>query len=451
MKEKIFGKFTWFYILVAFVVVICAFVGCSSIVNAEETVEENFTYTWKQHYGSWGESLWSISIPYPVVLVKTGEGVGYTNGSYTYDDWISYEMFLYDETGLYLDTYYETVSSQGKTMCIYDIFSGKSSYSFKTSDIKAINMPIFGSIESAQDFFISGDDSGQLNKSFNMATDGIFNPDLPIPQLVFDKEEEWTTFQIANAVDGYNIEIRGRWYSVDDIELYKEGVFWCHKYSTILRGVLTDWVTYIDKIPSTGIHQLTDYGAVAWSDFLETYPVNERNYFGGTNAVGNYFSGYSDALNMLKMRLECAGMSYTPAEIYVRFYYETDDGVYFSKWTHYMRDFAGQGTSGSALDDADNLFTDNQSQVGLTDEELDFLEKSGESFNDTDLQPNYNNPNSLESVVGDEVWTVIKNMANSLGTFPELVGKVFSFLPSWIINLISVGIGFVVVLRFLGR
>ena len=119
------------------------------------------------------------------------------------------------------------------------------------------NALLFGTKESALAYFETGDTSGQINKTIDMST-ATYNAEIPIPKLVFNSKGGYK-FSIDNAVDGYYIQIKGRWYTVDDITLFKENLQWKYKYDTLLKGPLTEWVKPNDKILATAEHDLCDY------------------------------------------------------------------------------------------------------------------------------------------------------------------------------------------------
>lgn len=76
-------------------------------------------------------------------------------------------------------------------------------------------------------------------------------------------------------------------------------------------------------------------------------------------------------------------------EVYVRYFrYDENGGIQYSKWTHFYNNLAdSDGSSGSRLDDLDNMYSENQSDKGLTDDELSDLENGGNSRNDLDAVP----------------------------------------------------------------
>lgn len=297
-------------------------------------------------------------------------------------------------------------------------------------------------------------DGGLHWEDLDLESDGVLDLDLEIPRLrvTYDIDHGYY-FVFENAAYDLYFELQGRWFSVDDIELYKEDLMWKYKYETILESPLGTWVTAPEMMPSIGEYDLGDLGADAFSDFLETYPVDNRTFSGGSNWLGNKFSGYDDALNSIKMLLRSPDTLYNGCEIYVRYFCYADDGsVHFSKWTHWYDSLAkSSGSSGSMLDDQESMDKQFQSESGLTNEEKDYLEDNGFSRNDLDAKSNSTyDTDSLNQAVSN-FGDILSGMVDFLGDFPSLVSSVFGFLPSWVIGFIGLGLAVLIILRIVGR
>ena len=282
-------------------------------------------------------------------------------------------------------------------------------------------------------------------------SDFQYDSSIPVPRLCFTGT---LNFYIENASDDYFVEIQGRHYTVDDIELFKQNLLWKYKYSTVLKNDLSVWVDVQRRKLSRGNFDLLDLGSESFENLLLSYPIENRNYYGGSNAFGNYLSGYSDALSQLKtVLLPVPGTLLNGTEIYIRFYTIDDQNTcHYGKWCHWYDNMGDpDGSSASQWDDKENMFTENQSESGLTDSAKDQIEESGYSKSDSDVSSSYNNTSSWDSKASDSVFAVISSIVSNLGAFPNLIAKVCSFLPDWTLILIGVGIGFVVLLRFVGR
>lgn len=301
---------------------------------------------------------------------------------------------------------------------------------------------------------------GSVDKVELPTSNGILSSDMERPVIVLNEASngnpvggDYSYFRFNNAQDDYFIEMKGRWYSTNDFDIYRENLVWKYKYQTILKNDLSSWVSVSDNVNSVGSFRFDVLGKSSWENLLSLYPVDNRNYEGGSFALFNKITGYSDALDTLKMLLKQPYSLYNGYEIYVRYYrYDGNGNLQYSKWTHFYNNLAdAAGSSGSRLDDLNNMYSENQSDKGLTDDELSDLENTGNSRNDLDAVPKNNyDYSSLENATMS-FFDLLKNFGTMLGQFPSMVAAVFGFLPSWLIGLIAVAIGAVIVCRFIGR
>lgn len=289
-----------------------------------------------------------------------------------------------------------------------------------------------------------------------------YNDKIDIPRLVFEKGG--LTFTISNATNEYFVEMQGRNYSVDDVELYKEDAMWKYKYSTVLYNDLTDWITISDKVKSSGKFNLFELGKTSVANLNTKYPVDKRSYSGGKNALGNWLFGYDSALTQFKTLATTQGSAYLGTEIYIRFYYIDDNGdTQYGKWTHWYDNLASaRGSTGSKLDDKNNIENGNHSDVGLTDGEKDNLEGGGNSRQDPDTKPITIEPGSGPetglfkdfSVTNILTYFVslIKTLLSATDTIAPFFNNIFGFLPIELRNVVYVTISagcFCALIRFI--
>lgn len=289
---------------------------------------------------------------------------------------------------------------------------------------------------------------------------GELSSDMERPVIVLHEaangnptESDYSYFEFNNAQSDYFFEMKGRWYTTNDFDLYRDKLVWKYKYSTLLKNNLSTWVSVSDNRSSVGRFQFDVLGKSSWDNLLSSYPVDDRNYIGGSYNLFNKITGYSDALETLKMLLKQPYSLFNGYEVYVRYFrYDENGGIQYSKWTHFYNNLAdSDGSSGSRLDDLDNMYSENQSDKGLTDDELSDLENGGNSRNDLDAVPKNNyDYSSLENATMN-FFDMLTNFGTMLGQFPSMVAAVFGFLPSWVIGLIALAIGAVIVCRFIGR
>lgn len=289
---------------------------------------------------------------------------------------------------------------------------------------------------------------------------GELSSDMERPVIVLHEaangnptDSDFSYFEFNNAQSDYFFEMKGRWYTTNDFDLYRDKLVWKYKYSTLLKNNLSTWVSVSDSRSSVGRFQFDVLGKSSWDNLLSSYPVDDRNYIGGSYDLFNKITGYSDALETLKMLLKQPYSLFNGYEVYVRYFrYDENGGIQYSKWTHFYNNLAdSDGSSGSRLDDLDNMYSENQSDKGLTDDELSDLENGGNSRNDLDAVPKNNyDYSSLENATMN-FFDLLTNFGTMLGQFPSMVAAVFGFLPSWLIGLIAFAIGAVIVCRFIGR
>ena len=122
--------------------------------------------------------------------------------------------------------------------------------------------------------------------------DGVLDLNMEIPVIKMDPNGDGGyDFVFDNAAYDTYFELQGRWYTVDDINLFKENAVWKYSYQSLLKSDLTTWVSPDDKATSIGTYDLCDVGGDAFNSFLNAYPIESRSYTGGTNALGNWLNG----------------------------------------------------------------------------------------------------------------------------------------------------------------
>lgn len=301
---------------------------------------------------------------------------------------------------------------------------------------------------------------GSIDKIVAPYVKGSLSADMERPVIVLHEaangnptESDYSYFEFNNAREDYFFEMKGRWYTTNDFDIYRDKLVWKYKYSTLLKNDLSTWVTVADGKNSVGKFQFDILGKSSWENLITSYPVDDRNYIGWSYALVNKITGYSDAVDTLKMLLKQPYSLYNGYEVYVRYYrYDENGSIEYSKWTHFYNNLANsEGSSGSRLDDLDNMYSENQSDKGLTDDELSDLENTGNSRNDLDAVPKNNYDYSSLETATMNFFDLLTNYGSMLGQFPSMVTAVFGFLPVWLIGLIAVAIGAVIVCRFIGR
>ena len=319
---------------------------------------------------------------------------------------------------------------------------------------------VWGDFYHGEPSYVYFNQDGSIDRIDAPYIKGELSSDMERPVIVLHEaangnptESDYSYFEFNNAQSDYFFEMKGRWYTTNDFDLYRDKLVWKYKYSTLLKNNLSTWVSVSDNRSSVGRFQFDVLGKSSWDNLLSSYPVDDRNYIGVSYNLFNKITGYSDALETLKMLLKQPYSLFNGYEVYVRYFrYDENGGIQYSKWTHFYNNLAdSDGSSGSRLDDLDNMYSENQSDKGLTDDELSDLENGGNSRNDLDAVPKNNyDYSSLENATIN-FFDLLKNFGTMLGQFPSMVAAVFGFLPTWLFGLIALAIGAVIVCRFIGR
>lgn len=259
-----------------------------------------------------------------------------------------------------------------------------------------------------------------------------YSEDIPAPEIYRDGDK----IMFSNSSPDMLLLANIRWYSVDDITLFKESLSWKYRPDSIIHSDL-DWLLSVDDLyPSVNGVNLYDLGVQSFQEFLSAYPVDGRTYLGGTNALGNYLFGYNDALSTLKMLLGQIDSSFNAPELFFRYYVPLDDGTYkCGKWTKYSRSLPSGATDG-AIDGRWNV------QYQVSDTPLTSDDVIGSKPYDTSGMTTYTSKDNTVVVDFDSPnYTLsidnLNQITSLFGQFPSFVSTVFSFLPSWILSLIG--------------
>lgn len=403
-----------------------------------------YTYVYTDYYtktlSTGYQFKYYLSSPAYILIARNGN-----NGTITH---VSFESFNKCDNPDILFPIYSTGNGN-----IYQICESGSGYNSQSFNIPVNNCTDQSGVQNAFIEYAKSDDFvGYVPEPdlSDIESVGSYSEYIPTPKITVDNVGYG--FGFNNAADNYYFELQGRWYSVDDIELYKENLQWKYKYSTLIKSSLTSWVSASDKMLATDGYDFAELGSASFQAFLTSYPIDNRTYYGGTNAVGNYFSGYNNAMDTIKMLLNAPESLFNGLEIYIRYFTIDDKGnVNYGKWCHWYDALADSGgSSGSEIDDKQNMHSESQSESGLTTDQKESLEETGDSKSDTDVITQYIN-NSPDEIASKKIWEVMQSMISAMGVFPSLVSTVFGWLPSWLINMIAVSLASLIILRFLGR
>lgn len=274
-----------------------------------------------------------------------------------------------------------------------------------------------------------------------------YSADIPTPSISLS---DAYNLDFNNASDNYYFEVKGRWRSIDDIELYKKNFAWRFNYASVIKSDLTEWVTAESKtLCNSSDFNIGVLGKSSFEQFLFDYPVESRTYTGGTNALGNVLSGYESALANLQRNMALITSGVNRPEFYIRYFTIENGQVKYGRWCHC---YANLLTNGASVADADFLEIDfeyAQSNDGLTNSEFDTVENLTDSTNDIDIGVSVDsngsavlgNINFDTEIVFEQLQALYTQVSSFLGLFSEM----FSFLPEWLRTLICCSIGTVCV------
>lgn len=294
--------------------------------------------------------------------------------------------------------------------------------------------PFFNSWDSAISYFTTSSKDGLIYSPvppFDPYNNN-YSEDIPAPEVYRDGDK----IMFSNSSPDMFLLANIRWYSVDDITLFKESLSWKYRPDSIIHSDLEWLLTVNDLYPSVNGVDLYTLGNDSFEKFLAAYPIENRTYLGGTNAIGNYLFGYNDALSSLKMILGQIDSSFNAPELFFRYYVPLSDGTYkCGKWTKYSRSLPS-GASDGAIDGRWNVEYQ-VSDAPLTSDDVigskpyDTSGMTTFTSKDNTVVVDFDSPNYTLSIDN------LNQITSLFGQFPSFVSTVFSFLPSWILSLIG--------------
>ena len=312
------------------------------------------------------------------------------------------------------------------------------------------NVPIFSTLEEAQNYIVTGDDTGNLNVPPAPEFDPFssdYDDDVPVPQVItkFNVIAGVTTpvISFTNGSTDYNVVIYGRWNSINDVTLRQEKLRWVYDYSSLIHGDLECWVS--DEDNRTSRENFDFFSDPHFTDtyqaFLLKYPLAERNI---TNdpTLFEKLTGYNEALhNFTELYMNLPNNAYSKPDFFFRYYYRDDaQNIHYSRWAHLTFPLIPPGENGFKTT-TDQLWKGNLDyQVAnkpLTSEEV----LDVDTYFDSD-QTKYNIMNNQQSYDLDEIdWTMslsnLQSITSVFGQMPAFVATVFSCYPAWMVQLIG--------------
>lgn len=328
---------------------------------------------------------------------------------------------------------------------------------------------VFDSLESAQAYYTTGDDSGVLFKPpADRIHDSKYDGDIPVPVLNGLSHDGFTVANISE--DLYlDIIVKSTFYGLKHETTKTFG------FNTDFFNPDTSWVynthekdlTWEEDIPRSQetVSLLSDFGynnvGLLYEDgvnYFKAFPKHKNlpDYDTWEHLNKGYTTEYTDNrvfwfnlsyepdMDVMMSALKMAESAST--EFYVRFYTygENGVGISYGQWVCYQIDgthemingemFGTQVTISPIETDNDGNMIKVDTTTGRIDEDgnLQYVQTGNTWY---DVQNSDSFFNSVESFIGD-----LESFENTFAGFSELLAGLFVFIPEWIWKLIGTGI-----------
>ena len=346
----------------------------------------------------------------------------------------------------------------------YTMFAAKSSWSGY----------IFASDAAARAYFQNGDESGLVQappRQFDYNTDhdfreDVYNADIPVPEL---SNLSYNGFTVNNADEDLFLDlyVTSTFYgvlhnttSLDDIEnnvyfkIDSNHIVNSHRYNMTNYDLAYNNQEVIISELYPGVDIVGDLCS-DFSEWSSTYPshktLSDYSFFKHSGSLWEsvYQGAHNYSLSVKDSDLEKLVFSSQASVTYfVRFYTMQNNEIVNGKWISYTYSPSGAGyRTNLSIGDVASTSTGEPLPVN----EVTGYQDSSGNFTYNRVPSSSYNYYSVDDLNTTEFWNSINNLAQSMGQIPSLVTVVFSFMPSWVISMIAVGIAAVVLLRFLGR
>lgn len=322
------------------------------------------------------------------------------------------------------------------------------------------DIPIFSTLDQAENYFLTGDTSGQINKdisNFHDFSQDTYTVDIPVPEL---SKLCFTGFDINNNPnDIYNVDliIQTNYYGVSYqkkglVNVYAVDYDWIYKkhYYNI-----SDFKS--NHVKKSQINVLDDFGVDIFSDYVSDYISWGRNYPNITNLPNYSFIWYNSVASQTyyntrhvqedlidETTLKTTGQ---PEVIYyVRFY---DDSGNFGRWARYLY----------RADDVKLQSVVNVGQLDIGEDGSYIIDDNGNPSTSQTITTNQNfitnetEDNRLDFDITsatnffDYIKNIFDSIISSLNSFGNLIKACLGFLPDDLLNAIVAGI---VIMLFVG-
>lgn len=321
------------------------------------------------------------------------------------------------------------------------------------------NIPIFGTLSQAQNYFKTGDTTGQINKvsNFHDFSQDIYTVDIPVPEL---SKLCFMGFDINNNPnDIYNVDLI--------IQTNYYGVSYQKKGLVNVYAVDYDWIykkhyynisdSKSKHVKKSQINVLGDFGVDIFSDYVSDFISWGRDYPNITDLPNYSFIWYNSAASQTYYNIRhvqedlidetTLKMTGQPEVIYyVRFY---DDSGNFGRWARYSL----------RADDVKLRSVVNVGQLDIGEDGSYIIDDNGNPSTSQTITTNQNlitnetEDNRLDFDITsatnffDYIKSIFDSIISSLNSFGNLIKACLGFLPDDLLNAIFAGI---VIMLFVG-
>lgn len=376
------------------------------------------------------------------------------------------DTFYYSYTKTRLNGKYEVINttSSSSSLNFYnlDYIKNGGYVDFVCSVWKPLetNIPIFSTFDQAENYLLTGDTNGQINKdisNFHDFSQDTYTVDIPVPEL---SKLCFTGFDINNNPnDIYNVDLI--------IQTNYYGVSYQKKGLVNVYAVDYDWIykkhyynisdSKSNHVKKSQINVLDDFGVDIFSDYVSDFISWGRNYPNITDLPNYSFIWYNSVASQTyyntrhvqedlidETTLKITGQ---PEVIYyVRFY---DDSGNFGRWARYLY----------RADDVKLHSVVTVGQLDIGEDGSYIIDDNGDPSTSQTITTNQNfitnetEDNRLDFDITsatnffDYIKNIFDSIISSLNSFGNLIKACLGFLPDDLLNAIVAGI---VIMLFVG-
>ena len=386
---------------------------------------DDVTYSSDQYHHRYG--IFSVifqgtvtSLPYSFTkLVKTVDSVTYTLIYYTQSTWSYSDYISRKAQQFYTDMDFNIINPSS--------FQSTANYDGTSKEL----------MSSVLDRYISGDIGANVNSPTKVTNESIgYLQDVKlnlsyVTPIKGDSIFETTNYQIYSDMI-YNLKWNGKKTTTDfDLSTSYVQIYAKAEYKNDSNdNTVTDFFALSDNKASLGKYKVSFMELFEKSDkcknaYLSDYPLASADYKNG------------------KLQA-CSVTSNIKYKFYIRVYKGTDKGPWLcvsEKGSHHSNEFVNSGVkvpfnvSSGGLDSDGTYKPD-----GNINENGNGITGTGSDKDDADADTNANDKiQSKHDNTDNSLWDNLENLVSGIASVPIIIKDIFSFLPSWCLNVTATG------------